>query len=200
MSVALERMLALVAGHRQARCEEILAQAQVAARRLAAEAHRGARRRMHGNVTEIRTLLRQRVAQAEAALETARRQHRQRRDFALLETAWPVLAEALRRRWHDTAARGDWVQRLARQALATLPPTGWEIVHPVDWPAVEREALAAWLARELSAAPRLRAAADVTAGLRICARGACLDGTVEGLLADRPAIEAMLLAEINRQD
>ncbi len=41
--------------------------------------------------------------------------------------------------------------------------------------------------------------AGITAGLRISAGGACVDGSIEGLLRQRTRIEALLLAEIGKQ-
>jgi hypothetical protein len=36
----------------------------------------------------------------------------------------------------------------------------------------------------------------MSAGLRICAAGACVDGSVEGLLRDRRRVESLLLARL----
>jgi hypothetical protein len=47
--------------------------------------------------------------------------------------------------------------------------------------------------------PRLQAKADISAGLRICADGTCMDATIDGLLRDRERIDAELLALCNER-
>lgn len=196
MTGALADMLKLVADSSEREREEILAAAGREARELLGATHRAARRRMHDNVLEIRQVMRRELDQAQAALETARRQHQQRCDFALLEASWPLLREALARRWQDAGARQVWVESLLRQAQRALPAGAWDVHCPADWPASERERLAAQLA---SAGITVRFLVDATAsaGLRLCAGGACLDGTAEGILGDRAAIQARLLARLS---
>jgi hypothetical protein len=50
------------------------------------------------------------------------------------------------------------------------------------------------------AAPAFSVDAGITAGLRIRAGSACLDGTDRGLLASREDVEALLLACWEEQD
>lgn len=196
MMRALDEMLKLVADASRKDCEAIMAEADREARELTGAAHRAARRRMHENVLEIRQIMRREVNQAQAALETARRQHQQRCDFTLLEASWPLLREALARRWHDTAGRGHWIESLLQEAQRALPAGPWDVHHPADWPAAEREQLAAQLA-SAGVTPAFSVDRAVSAGLRLCAHGACLDGTAEAILADRAAIQARLLAKLS---
>jgi hypothetical protein len=191
-AAALAEMLRLVEDHERARCREIAAQAQNDVRDLLREAHAAARLRMHRHVQDLKHFRDRETARARAELETAHRRHRQRCDRVLLEAGWALLRPVLAARWREPAARRRWVERLAREALARLPRGDWTVVCPADWDRAERAALA----QELGTAPTWQETPDVSAGLRFCAGGACLDGTLEGLLADRAAIEAMLLAEI----
>jgi hypothetical protein len=196
MSQALDEMLKLVADASRKECEAVAESAEREARELTGAAHRAARRRMHDSVLEIRQIMRRELNQAQAALETARRQHQQRCDFRLLEASWSLLGDALARRWQDAAARKTWIASVVRQAQHALPGGTWQVHYPADWPSAERERLAA----DLSAAgvtPQWIVDQGVSAGLRLCAQGACLDGTAEGILADRAAIQAQLLAKLN---
>jgi len=194
---ALTGMLELVAAHETRAREAILDQARGEAQQLIREAHRHARARLHQAVLELRNQMRREIAQADAALETARRQHRARCEFALLKWAEKPLREAFIARWHDAAARRAWVTQALSQARSTLPVSSWEILHAPGWPAAERDALVATLARELGHPPLFAERKEIVAGLRLCAKGACLDCTLEGLLTDRDAIHGHLLADLN---
>jgi hypothetical protein len=200
MSAALERMLALIEERSRAEREAILTRAQTEARRLVAESHRDARRRVHAHIAEARALMENRIARAEAALETARRQHRQQRDAALLAAAWPLIHVALEKRWRDDDTRRVWTRSLLEHALAVLPRTRGEIACPQGFAITEREALSAQISAASDATTTFVESADIVAGLRITATGASLDGTLEGLLADRAAIESRLLAEVERSE
>lgn len=193
---ALKEMLELVGRHGRQRCDEITTRARQEAQTILHAAHRAVRERTHRQLQELRHHRDRETARAQAELATARRGHQQRCDRILVESGGALLHAALRARWQDAGARRRWVEGLLNQARALLPRGPWRIAHPGDWPATERAALAELLTRELGAAPELGADRNVTGGLRLCAGGACLDGTIEALLADRRAVEAMLLAEI----
>lgn len=193
---ATSALLKLVADDEQRRCREILARAESEAQATVRAAQRAARSRMHENVQTLKQERRQALALATAELDTARRQHQQRCDQALLKVAWEPLRAALAARWRDTAARRFWVDGLMRRALARLPRAAWRVEHPADWPAAERSLFVNALTPMLGQEPQLQMAADITAGLRVHAGTAVLDGTFEGLLSDRRVIEALLLAEI----
>ncbi|MCO6413623.1 MAG: hypothetical protein J5I92_12870, partial [Thiogranum sp.] len=57
--------------------------------------------------------------------------------------------------------------------------------------------LEARLGAQLGQAPSFSAHDGVTAGLRIRAGDACIDGSIAGLLRARGSIEAMMLAALN---
>ncbi|HRP95955.1 MAG TPA: hypothetical protein PL143_06860 [Rhodocyclaceae bacterium] len=196
MNEALERMLDIVHSHEREQRAAILARAREDSKRIVGEAHRQARTRVSEYVLELKRHMRREFARAQAALETQRRRQRLRTDLALLEAGWTQLYDELIRRWSDPAGRAAWVEMVVSQALTLLPARRWEIVHPERWRRAEREALAGRLERELGHTPAFVACADIRAGVRIRVDGASVDGTLEGLLRDRVAIEAWLLAEV----
>lgn len=193
---ALQGMLKLIADHERESRDLIVARAQAEARGIIAEAYRHGRERMHQTIVDLRSTMRREIAQADAALETARRRHRARCEFAMLESAAEPLRTALHERWRDTASRAAWVRRLVSQARRVLPANQWDIIHAPGWSESERHELARTLAHEPGVALQFHERADLAAGLRICAQSACLDGTLEGLLADHDAIHGRLLAEV----
>jgi hypothetical protein len=194
MSRALQNMLQLVHTHAAGERAAILDRARGEAARILATAHRESRARMHLAVADIRQVMQRELRQAQAALETARRQQRTRCDAALLEGAWRELPAALAQRWRDGNARRIWIERLLHAALATLPRGHWEIAHAADLSPGERDLMVAQLHEELGEAPTILPEAAIPAGMRIHAQGACLDGTIAGLLLDKRALEGRLLA------
>ena len=84
--------------------------------------------------------------------------------------------------------------RCVRAALGSLPAGAWTLRHPPGWPPAEQQAVREELGRELGAEPQCRGDAGIEAGLIIDSGGACLDGSLQGLLADRQRLEARLLA------
>ena len=109
---------------------------------------------------------------------------------------WEKLHDALQRLWEDEATRKRWVNDLIMKAAGTLLDAHWTIEHPSDWPGQECLNLKARLSREFECFPSFEAQTTITAGLRITAGGACVDGSSIGLLQGRTRIEAMLLARI----
>lgn len=193
---ALDEMLKLVAEQERKECEAIGARAHEEAQGLIHGAHRAARRRMHENLAEIRQLMRREQNQAQAALETAKRQHQQRCDFALLESGWPRLRAALSKRWQDPALRRQWCDALIEQARAALPRGTWQVHHPANLSEAERQHLAQALKSASGAPAQCHAETKISAGLKLCCEGACLDGTLEGTLRDHASLQAQLLAKL----
>jgi hypothetical protein len=103
------------------------------------------------------------------------------------------LPNELIRRWGAAATRGTWVTAVISGARGLIPSGAWQIFHPQDWPAAEREAITADLAALLGAMPTCIADSGIRAGLKICADGNVVDGTLEGLIADRAVIGAQVL-------
>lgn len=186
-------LLALVDEYRDAKSREILDAATGEARTLVAQALRLAKSRVHEAIVEERKRYAAAVAAAEARLHTRQRLAHQGREAAMLLEGWHRLPAALITAWRDPAGRRRWAETHLGRALATLPRTDWEIVHAPGWTEDERQAAAGWLAAH--GGPDLAFTADtgLAAGFRVLAGHNTLDATLEGLLADRKAIEGRLL-------
>ena len=188
-------MLKLVENHERARCRSHGAGATRGAG-LLREAHAGARRACTGT-QELKHFRDREQTRAQAEVATARRQHRQRCDRALLE-AGRCVARVLLARWQEMG-HARWVETWCARRCAAAARR-WTSAHPAGWDKAERDGWTERPARAPGAAPEWIEDRQIAAGLRFHVGGACLDGTLDGLLADRTAVEALLLAEIDRQD
>ena len=197
VSAQLQHLLTQLDAHRQARCEELLAQARNEARQEIGHAYQKARTRVHQAVTNIRERTRQQLVSAAAKQQTRERQLRQQEDQALLQRAWQPLQELLLQRWQDPATRQLWIEQLLEQAARVLVDTTWKIRHPPDWPGDERKAVEGRLVKLHGYSPVFSAQPSIRAGLLIVADQTRVDGTMDGLLHDRSRVEALLLARLN---
>lgn len=187
-------LLRLVAEQRDATCRRLVAEAEDAARELLRQTHRKERAHLHRRVLEERARIQARIQAVEAERVTRERRQQARSSAGILEQAWPLLQAGLQRRWGDAEGRRHWVGRCVQQALGALPAGAWTVRHAPGWPAVEQQAVREELTRTLGVEPQLRSDASIEAGLIIDSGGACLDGSLRGLLADRQRLEARLLA------
>jgi len=188
-------LLALVEDHRARRCAALLDPARDEARSILRAARGEGRRRVHASVGELRQRLAAEVGAAQARAATERRLAEQRQAMVLLHAAWADLRAGLQRRWRDPAARQAWLEAQLQRAKIVLAGSGepWRIDHAADWPDDERDAV---LARLAAAGIRIEAAQrreDISGGIRIRAGANLVDATIDGLLADRAAVEGRLL-------
>jgi hypothetical protein len=190
---AMQALLGLVESHRARLCEEILGEANGRAQALRRQAYADARARMRQTFEEQRLLRRERIAAAEARLATQRRLHEQQRTAALLRLAWEQLPGELEALWRQPATRATWVDAVLAAARPRLPPGTWRIVHAADWPEGEQRLLAQTSGVVPEEAPHFEADPTIAAGLKVVSGGNVVDGTLEGLLADRTDFEAGLL-------
>lgn len=195
----LQHLLAVVERERDSRCRREREAAEEEARQIVRQARRDARAHAHADLEALREQVRQRVTSGQARQQTRLRELRQQADQAFLDAAWQPLQDALRRRWRHAGHREEWIAQLVDSAAATLLGRDWLIEHPPDWPAAESHALRERLAKEQRCQPRFAPGPDISAGLRISAGGASVDGSIEGLLRSRTRIEALLLAEIRKR-
>ena len=182
----------LVEADRQRQCAQILGEANGRAAALRAQARAGARVRLVQAFEEQRLRRRERIGAAEARLATQRRLHDQQRVAALLRQAWQQLPGELQDLWHEPATRAAWVTMVLTSARQRLPNGPWRIVHAPDWHPQEHEDLDS----DPAAAHRFEADPAITAGLKVMADCNVVDGTLEGLLADRADVEARLLRKL----
>lgn len=192
----VQALLELVERNRERRCKEILEQAGRQAEDIVRQAYRSARARLHQAVEDERQRTRQRLAAAQAELLSRHRQRWHQLARELLDAAGQRLEPALERRWQEDSSRAQWVASLTGQALEGLPARTWHIAHPPDWGEQEQEDLANRVTEHCGGPPVFEADSGIRAGLRITTDGVCLDGTCQGLLRDRVAIEARLLYEL----
>ena len=191
-----QALLDLVEDDRSRQVAAILDEARGRAAALRAQAHADARRRMREAFAEQRLLQRERLAAAQARLATERRLHQQQRTAALLQRAWQRLPDELLQRWRDPACRAAWVATVLDAAAARMPHGPWRIVHAPDWPVAEQQALCQRLTAASQAAPAFEPDARVRAGLKVAAAGNLIDGSLDGLLAERDQIESALLRQL----
>jgi len=190
----LQSLLELLEEQRVQQCNDIRTRAENEARRRVQSAYREARLRVHRAIEEERIHARQRLDAARARLETRNRQHYQEAVAHTLRRAWHSLEKALRERWHDADGRAAWVDSLVERALARLPAAPWQVEHAPGWDGAELTPWQARIRERSGQPPELKPVEELSSGLRICAGGACLDGSARGLLADRPEVEARLLS------
>lgn len=187
-----ESLLSLVESDRHHRREVIFADAHKSASLLLAEAHRKAQARMRTAFLDERRQSTERLHAARARLQTRRRAAAQERAGAMLAAAWQRFPAALRTRWHDPMQRAAWIAHMLTIARRVLPTGAWRIDYAAGWPESERQACAVAL-REAGTDVQFTCVAEIDAGIRIRASSIVIDGTVEGLLADRAEIGARLL-------
>lgn len=188
-----QALLAVVQDWRSRRCAELLEPAEAQAREIVRGALVEARRRVRTAIAEERGRMAAALAAAEARLATERRLAAQRRAMRRLAQAWERLRAALQARWRAPATRARWVEAHLARALQALPGNGWTILCAPDWPEAEREAALRRLAGEGASDVRIESDATIAAGFRVRAGHNVLDATLDGLLADRAAIEGRLL-------
>jgi len=186
-------LLDLVEADRRQKCQAIVAEAQAEADVILRQAHADARARMRKAIEEERLRRDARVDAARANLQTRRRLADQQRDAALLAAGWKALPDELLRRWRTPDLRRLWVSAVVASARASLPGSEWRIAHAPDWPAAEREEILAGLVAARGSACVLGGDTGIRAGLRISANGNVVDGTLDGLLADRAETASQLL-------
>ena len=193
-------LLAVLQEHRASECARLRAEAEKEASELLGDARREARRRVHNAAVRERERAAMRIRAAQAELNTRRREHQQRLGWALLRDAGEQLEQALLGRWREADARRSWVEAALGRALAQLPAGPWAVHHPADWPEAERSAFLEVLAsRGQNIAVNFRPDQAVQAGLVITSARTSLDASVRGLLADREATEAELLARLGEE-
>ncbi len=172
----VKALLDYIAAQQEATCRRLREEAEAEARRILKEAYREGRKRLHQAVEEERARARKELQAVQAKLETAQRRHHQRRLAILLEEGKEALRHRLLEAWHDPEKRTLWVMRMGERAVGLLHGA-IQVYHPPSWPEEEHGALAERMQRAVAFSPDK----DIEAGIRLCAQGACLDGTVEGL-------------------
>lgn len=190
---AAAALLQIVEDKRKAKCSALREGARNEARAILIQAHVDARKRVRVALEEARKRGGERIARAESRYRTRERLARQRRLKALLELGWARLSAMLVEIWRDPTERWQWLERCALRAATVLPAGQWEIAHPSDWPAQERDRLRQLLQARGVGVAAFIADASIRAGVRMRSGYSVFDATLGGFLADRATIEARLL-------
>jgi len=183
---------------RDAQCREAREQAETQARDLRRQARKQARERVSKAAHEERDRLQHEVRVVEAEIETEQRKRARQRDMQLIAAGMGELEKALAERWDSRAARIHWAEVTVMEAAEVLLGREWTLEHPPEWSEAERDEALAFAAQHCGAEISPSAAADLAAGLRIRSKGAMVDMSVRGLMANQRSIKGALLAEFNR--
>jgi hypothetical protein len=194
-----EALLQRLVREQEQRCRKALEAAEEQAREIVARAYQDARTRVRQSATEERRVVDAALAAKRAELETAALKQRQVSMGRALETAWTALREALAARWEDARGRTQWTSAAAGCATRSFlgsDPVSVEVDQSLD--ADGAAAVLEILQKSGLSQIELERIGQVGPGLRIRSGAVCVDATLEGLLASRGRIAALLLAEIDR--
>jgi hypothetical protein len=183
---------------RSSQCSEARERAALQAGELRTRARKQARERVGKAAREERERLEREVRMVEAEIDTEQRKRARARDSILIEAGRTTLEQALAARWRQRADREAWADAAVADAAAVLLGREWTLEYPADWPADERDRLIEHAQSHYGAAVNARPDDQLKAGLRIRSKGALVDMTIAGLLANERSIEGELLAEFNR--
>ena len=181
------------------RCREILAGAEREARQAIRDSRGKLRERQLQAVHEERHRREHELQTARSRVETLARRRAFARHEQVLRSAWPLLVDALEKRWSDTEHRRAWCDMIVSEAASALTGPDWVVEHPPQWTREDRDALLQRVQQLGIAAPTFEACETISSGLRIRVGTACLDGTTDGLLGTRREAEALLLAAWEQQ-
>jgi vacuolar-type H+-ATPase subunit E/Vma4 len=192
----VDHLLKVVEKYQKEHCEIILERAGGQAKKIIEGAYSNVHERTRRSVEEVRSQSLQALKMAEASLQTQIRLARHKLDEAFLEQAWLKLRDALFLRWNDKRMRNQWINEIIRQANVSLVSREWTLECPDTLTDEECNTLKGQLDSLNLDAVNMKTGEGINAGLRICAGGACIDGSVDGLLRQRERIEEMFLASI----
>jgi len=197
-NATLEHLLGVVAENREQRCADIRDDALTQASEILRQAHQHNRASMHRHIIALREKYRLRVTAAQARNETRIRKQHHMKDRAVLDTAWPMLHQAIAALWEQPQSRRAWMDAAISIAASTLLEHDWHIEHPRALDEEDREWLQQRRDHNGSSQFTLAANEGIAAGIRIIAHGTIVDATLQGLLQHRQAIEARLLARLRQ--
>lgn len=199
LDLQVDSMLGALKVQQDRRCREIEGAANRKAEQLLAESRDRVRSRLHKAVVEERQRRETALLDARHRIETAERRKIQRHYRKFLHDASPMLGAELERRWRDDASRRSWCEMVIAEAADRLSGGAWTVEHPGGWSGDDTTWLEQAFAVRGLPQPALREDASIAAGLRIRLGPACLDATIDGLMADIAAVEGQLLAAWERQ-
>ena len=194
----LEHLLGVVVENREQRCRQVREKARQQGSEIIKLSYARGRARMRHHIDALREKYRLRVASATARNQTQLRQQHQKEDRAMLDIAWPLLSEAMLALWNDPESRHRWLEAAIGNASSRMRQQGWHIEHPPGLSEEDIERINQASMHGKGKGPELSASDDIKAGIRIIVRGTVIDATLDGLLQQKTAIEARLLAGIKQ--
>ena len=100
--------------------------------------------------------------------------------------------------WKHPDSRRIWLEAAIASASSRLKHQDWHIEHPQDLSEADIQWIMHTHIHGKGDAARLVASDDIDAGIRIIVNGTVIDATLEGLLKQKTAIEAILIARIKQ--
>jgi 3',5'-cyclic AMP phosphodiesterase CpdA len=194
----LEHLLGVVVESREKRCKQLRDDAHRQASEIIKQAYSKGRTRMHHHIDALREKYRSRVSSANARNQTLLRKQHHKEERAILDVAWPHLREAMLALWKDPDSRRTWLEAAIASASSRLKQQDWHIEHPQDMSDADVKWIEHTHIHGRGRAGRLVASGDIDAGIRIVLNGTVIDATLEGLLKQKTAIEATLIARIKQ--
>ena len=194
----LEHLLGVVVENREKRCLELRENAQQQAGEIIRQAYSKGRLRMHYHIEALREKYSARVNAAIARNQTLLRRQHQKEDRAMLDIAWPLLREAILALWNEPVSRRKWLDAAIASAATGLREHDWRVEHPPGLGAEDIKRIKQAFSHAKDKGPELSARDDIEAGIRIIAGGTVVDATLEGLLQQKTAIEARIIARIRQ--
>ena len=185
---------------RDARCREILANAERTSKQAIGDSRHKLFERRRQAVSEERQRRAHELLIAKSRIETLDRRRAFEQHERVLSAAWPLLVKALEKRWTDAEQRLAWCDMVVAEAAGSLLGSDWVVEHPGKLAKADRDAIAAAIEEHRGEPARFVECDDITCGLRIRSGSACVDGSIDGLLGDRHDVEALLLATWEQQD
>jgi hypothetical protein len=177
------------------RCANEVSAAQTRAAKMLRTARAEARRRVRDAASAERARISAALQRERAALDTRRRKEEQTAMQAVVSRAWELLPAALVKRWRTVDARLSWCETAIERAARHLRANPWTLELAEGPDAAEHMRLLHAARERCAGEHRIEIHPALPAGLRIRAEGALLDASLEGLLTDRGAIEAQIMAQ-----
>jgi hypothetical protein len=194
----LEHLLSIVSKNREQRCAKVRDSAFKQAKIIIKQSHSRVRKRMHHHVLTLRDKNNQRISAAQAHNQTLIQQQQQQTDQEMLDNAWPVLYETLKKLWDKPAFRSRWISTAIDEASNTFIQPNWCIEHPATLNEDDQKHLQQSVAALNQITLELDTAEDIKAGIRIIVDGTVFDATIDGLLQQKTMIESMLMAALKQ--
>lgn len=189
-------LLARMHEARDSGCKLLREAAAEQARQVIAEARRRARQRVKDAVVEKRRRVEEHCRRVRVEIETRRRERRFAELGRRLTEGLGALPGTLAARWARPEERRTWCRHVLDGAAQVLKPGLWTLLVAPGLDQAELAGLAATAAELSGQEVGVEERADLVAGIAVVREGARYDGTVAGLLSDRNAVQAALLAEI----